>query len=123
MDDDRSTGNHSIDVRARVAVEVDRVADRLRGLSLVRLERGEPGGPTRAQAAREVAQLLADAAARLEAPPGEEPVLRRLPDLAVTAVADLVAVTGHDLVAVAGADAVEPLEGALDALVALRRRL
>lgn len=82
----------------RLADEVERLADRLRALSDVRLARPLPPHPSRADAARAVAQLLADRAAQLE---GRQPrELPRLPDLAV---GDQVAVTGTDLVLAAAA--------------------
>jgi hypothetical protein len=82
-------------------VAVDRLADRLRSLSAVRLSRPLPGRSSRADAARDVAQTLADLAAELEA--DDRPVYRPVPRLTDFAVGDQVAVTGHDLVAAARA--------------------
>jgi hypothetical protein len=104
---------------ARDAVE--RVADRLRSLSDVRLARPMPPAhvaspnvvppplvppavaqqPSRADAAHALAQLLADLAATAEAAgadAGAEPVFHPVPRLHDLAVGDQVAVTGHDLV-------------------------
>jgi len=80
----------------RLAREVERLADRLRTLSDVRLARPLPPYATRADAARAVVQLLADHAAGLEGRPSRE--VPRLTDLAV---GDQVAVTGTDLVVAA----------------------
>jgi hypothetical protein len=92
-----------------LAADVRRVADRLRTMSAARLagplappEDGlMPPYATRAQAARAVAQAMADAAAALEsAAAGGGWVDRRpLPELADFAVGEQVAVTGHDLLA------------------------
>jgi hypothetical protein len=81
-----------------LADEVGRVADHLRRLPESRLRRRHEqlGGRSGADAARAVAQWMADADARLE-PPDERPA--RLPRLSDLAVGDMVAVTGHDLVA------------------------
>ena len=92
-----------------LAADVRRVSDRLRTLSAARLagppappEDGMPPYRSRAQAARAVAQTMADAAAALEcAAAGVGGFDRRpqLPELADFAVGDQVAVTGHDLLA------------------------
>lgn len=82
-----------------LVVEVDRVADRLRGLSVRRLEAPLPPHPSRAAAARHVAQVLADAAATIEERTSPSPARRPVPSLSVFAAGDQVAVTGHDLVA------------------------
>ena len=83
---------------AELAQEVERLADRLRTLSDVRLAKPLPPYASRADAARAVVQRLADAAAVLEGRPVRE--VPRLPDLAV---GDQVAVTGADLVVAARA--------------------
>jgi hypothetical protein len=94
-------------LRSELAADVRRVADRLRSMSQARLA-GLPAPPedrmppygSRAQAARAVAQVMADAAAALEsAGPGVVRSLgwQPLPELADLAVGDQVAVTGHDL--------------------------
>jgi hypothetical protein len=121
-----------------LARDVDRVADRLRGLSQARLSAATPPHGSRAEAARATAQLLADASAGFEASgdPGA-PAWRQLPALGDFAVGEQVAVTGHDLVAAAhraaAQDAVwaragrrtahEVLAAASDALAELRRAL
>ncbi len=83
-----------------LADHVDRLADRLRSLSDVRLARPLPPYASRAEAAHALAQRLADAAARLEGLP-----VRPVPRLHDLAVGDQVAVTGHDLVSAARAAA------------------
>jgi hypothetical protein len=130
---------------AALARDVDRVADRLRGLSQARLAAAAPPHASRAAAARTTAQTLADAAAGLEAR-GEpsSPPWRTVPELSEFAAGDQVAVTGHDLVSAAERAAPDDLvwardgrrtarDGrrtardvlgeAADALAALRRRL
>jgi hypothetical protein len=91
-----------------LAADVRRVADRLRTLSAARLagppappEDGMPPYRSRAQAARGVAQAMANAAAALEsaAASGGSSEWRALPELADFAAGDQVAVTGHDLLA------------------------
>ena len=91
-------------------------------MGLARLSAAFQPEPTRADAARAVAQLLADSAADLEGGPR-----RTLPRLADGAVGDQVAVCGHDLLA-AAADRAAPevddvLLAAADALLDLRRRV
>ena len=124
--------------RAALARDVDRVADRLRGLSQARLAAVAPPHASCAAAARATAQTFADASAGLEA--GHDPAAptwRALPELSDLAAGDQVAVTGHDLLAaaerVAPDDLVwardgrrtahEVLGEAADALAALRRLL
>ncbi len=80
--------------------DIERVADRLRGLSEARLAAAAPPHASRAAAARATAQVLADAAAGLEAG-GEPPLWRELPVLIDLSAGDQVAVTGHDLLAAA----------------------
>jgi hypothetical protein len=126
------------DVRQELAREVERVADRLRGLSQARLAAAAPPHASRAAAARATAQILADAAAGVEA--RQDPVAptrRALPEPGDFGVGDQVAVTGHDVVAaaerVAAQDAVwarggrrtagQVLGEAADALAVLRRVL
>lgn len=79
----------------QLQVEVARVADRLRSMSQERLQRGFPPYASRAAAALEVAQLLADTAAEVTGVPAER---RTVPDLGPLVVGDQVAVTGTDLV-------------------------
>lgn len=86
-----------------VADRLERLADRLRSLSDVRLARDLPPHGSRADAAHAFAQRLADAAARLQGEPAR--LVPRLHDLAV---ADQVAVTGHDFVA--AVQAVDPAQ-------------
>lgn len=85
------------DAVEQLAGEVERLVGRLRALSPSRL--GQPGDPrrehpTRADAGRCLAQVLADAALAVEGR-----AARPLPQIPDHAVADQVAVTGHDLVA------------------------
>jgi hypothetical protein len=90
--------------------DIERVADRLRGLSDARLAAAAPPHTSRAAAARATAQVLADAAAGLEAVTdapadleagGQQPVWRDLPELSDLSAGDQVAITGHDLLAAA----------------------
>jgi hypothetical protein len=118
--------------------DVERVSDRLRGLSEARLAAAAPPHSSRAEVARATAQTLADAAAGLEA--GGDPVAptwRTLPELIDLAAGDQLAVTGHDLLAAARRVAPDDhawtrhgrrtahlvLAEAADALAALRRLL
>lgn len=97
----------------RLALDVRRLADRLRSLPQSRIQvrldpqpalpAGLPApaeGPlTRAVFAHALAQLLADAALGVEAREGRQPPPRRpLPTLSVFTVGDQVGVTGTDLV-------------------------
>jgi hypothetical protein len=107
----------------RLEADLRRTVDRLRTLGLARLGASFAPEPTRADAARGVAQRLADAAADLEGGPR-----RTLPRVADPAVGDQVAVCGHDLRAavapglgVAGAEAV--VLAAAEDLLDLRRRI
>ena len=94
---------------AALAVDVDRVADRLRSLSEARLAAAVPGHASRAAAGWALAQALAEVAQGVEEGPGEVPPRwRSVPRLGDLAVGDQVAVTGHDAVAAlagAGPDA------------------
>jgi len=107
----------------RFTADLRRTVDRLRTLGLDRLRASFEPEPTRADAALDVAQHLADAAADLEGLPR-----RTLPRLSVGAVGDQVAVCGQDLLA-AAAGAPDPthadqlLTHAADALLDLRRRI
>jgi hypothetical protein len=124
--------------RSGLARDVDRLVDRLRGLSEARLSAPAPPHDSRAAAARAAAQVLADTAAGLEARADPDPpAWRDLPELNDFAAGDQVAVTGHDLVAAAHevgpADSAwsrhgrrtarELLDAAVDALADLRRLL
>jgi hypothetical protein len=97
------------DVREDLAVDVRRVADRVRGLSQAKL--AAPAGPfaSRADGAIEVAQALAEAGQGLaDRESADEPAWRRVPRLSDFAVGDQVAVVGHDLLA--ALDSVAPDE-------------
>ena len=107
----------------RLEADLRRTVDRLRTLGLARLGASFEPEPTRADAARDVAQRLADLAADLEGRPR-----RTVPRLADSAVGDQVAVCGHDLLA---AVAASPPSATIDAdvvtvadlLLDLRRRV
>ena len=87
---------------AELLDECDRLADRLRSLSDVRLARDLTPGVTAAAAGLVVAQRLADLGAGVELRGSAwPPPLRTVPQVADFAVGDVVAVTGHDLVAAA----------------------
>lgn len=86
--------------RERVEVELARVVDRLRSMSLARLAAPLPPYDSRADAAHALAQRLADAAAAVAGQPS-----RPLPRLGDPVVGDQVAVTGHDLLAATAAAA------------------
>jgi hypothetical protein len=105
---------------APLRVEVRRVADRLRSMSVERLTRPFPPHASRAAAALALAQQLADASADLEGHPR-----RRVPDLGPAVVGDQVAVTGEDLAAAAYGrqEPDESVTGCLEALSDLRRTL
>lgn len=82
--------------------DIDRMSDRLRGLSEARLAAAAPPHASRAAAARATAQTLADAAAGLEARADPmAPTWRTLPELGDLAAGDQLAVTGHDLLTAA----------------------
>jgi hypothetical protein len=116
--------------------DVERFADRLRGLSDARLAAAAPPHASRAAAARATAQVLADATAGFEAG-ADPPDWRDLPELTDLSAGDQVAVTGHDLLAAARSAAPDDhvwarhgrrtahdvLTEAADALAALRRLL
>ena len=121
-----------------LAREVERVADRLRSMSDVRLGQPFPPTGTRALAALDLAQHLADAAQGVEERAAAvAPGLRVVPDVGVFALGDQVAVTGTDLVVAAGglrpedvvwtaegrAPLSQVLEGATQAVRALRQAL
>lgn len=107
----------------RFSADLGRTVDRLRSMGLARLAASFEPESTRADAARGVAQRLADAAADLV---GE--VRRELPRLADGAVGDQLAVCGRDLLTVANARGHEPralaaLSRAADHVLELRRRI
>jgi hypothetical protein len=101
--------------RAVLERELGRVATRLRGLSLERLQRPDDQGVTAAgrthDCAQHLADLAADAAGRRRRP---------VPKLAAHAAADQLAVTAHDVLAEGNWAAVA---AAAAALTALRRAL
>ena len=107
----------------RFRADLGRTVDRLRSMGLARLAASFEPEPTRAYAARGVAQSLADAAAGLA---GE--VRRELPRLADGALGDQLAVCGHDLLDAASVLGDEPevlaaLARAADQVLDLRRRI
>lgn len=107
----------------RFRADLGRTVDRLRSMGLARLAASFEPEPTRADAARGVAQSLADAAADLA---GE--VRREVPRLADGAVGEQLAVCGRDLLEAATARRQEPealaaLAGAADLVLDLRRRI
>jgi len=106
-----------VDAVEQLRVEVGRVADRLRSMSQERLTRGFPPYASRAAAALELAQRLADAAADITEGPAER---RTVPDLGPLVVGDQVAVTGADLVEAASGLGHDPR---VDACVAALREL
>jgi hypothetical protein len=106
----------------RLLLEATRTCDRLRSLSLVRLAALLPDGRSRARAAFDLAQELADASFALAGGPG-----RTLPELADVAAGDVLAVCAQDLAeevaerrSAASGDA---CRRAVEGLVALRRAL
>jgi regulator of protease activity HflC (stomatin/prohibitin superfamily) len=107
----------------QVRVEAGRVVERLRTLSQARLLAPVAPYASRVEAARTLAQALAEAAATLEAP--AHAVRRKVPDVGPFAVGDQVAVTAHDLLlaAAGAAEAADVLDEALGRLRAVRRLL
>lgn len=90
------------EARAELAVEVTRLADRLRSLSEGRLARPLPSAGSRADAAHALAQALAVAAQGIEQhADASAPAWREVPRLDDFAVGDQIAVTGTDLVSAA----------------------
>jgi len=82
----------------QLGVELRRVVDRLRALSLDRLAQPAPPWPSRAAAARDAAQVLAATAQGVEErDAAHAPAYRVVPALGPHAAADQVAVTGADL--------------------------
>ena len=85
-----------------LAREVQRLADRLRTLSDVRLRQAWSSSQTRAAAVLEVAQALAEVSQGIEERSAvREPCWRVLPDIGVLALGDQVAVAGTDVVVAA----------------------
>jgi hypothetical protein len=106
----------------RLVLEASRTCDRLRSMSLVRLAAPLPDGRSRARAAFDLAQDLADASFVLAGRP-----VQGLPDLADPAAGDVLAVCAQDL-----AEQVADLPGeasaracrrAVEGLIALRQAL
>lgn len=115
---------------ARLRLELERCANRLRSMPLARLSAPGPAG-SRAFRAVRVAQRLVDLTTQLVGPPD-----RQLPQLPDHAAGDVLEVVGNDLLAAlaewpirAGAAQGDPAEeaeivaAAVEALVALRLRL
>ena len=102
------------DPAARLALERDRVVDRLRSLPESRLTRAGADGRSLVEAARAAALALADLAAEAEGRPHRE-----LPVLHPLATGDLVAVTATDLLTSGAAP--EVLARGADLLAELRR--
>jgi hypothetical protein len=101
------------------AADLERTVDRLRSLALTRLAAPFEPEPSRADAARDLVQRLADRAADLAGHPR-----RAVPRLADSAVGDQLAVVGHDLEAAAlDAGRRDDLAAAAEELLVLRRRL
>jgi hypothetical protein len=106
----------------RLVLESSRTCERLRSLSLVRLGAQLPDGRSRARAAFDLAQELADDAAALEGRPA-----RALPDLADPAAGDVLAVCAQDLAEVVAQsrndDSADACRRAVDRLISLRQAL
>jgi hypothetical protein len=113
--------------------EVRALVDRLRSMSTTklasRLVPGDRMSPSRAQAARELARRISEAAQALEA---VGPAWRELPELTDLAVGDQLAVAANDLHAALSRDAtsevatrqgVRPLTEVLDELLTEAREL
>lgn len=96
---------------AGLDAEVRRVARRLAGLGEPRLRRALPPYGTVADAGRRLAAALADGSMGVEDRASDAPpAWRAVPELAVTAVGDQLAVLGHDLlVALRAAGPSEPV--------------
>jgi hypothetical protein len=106
----------------RLAVEAGRTSDRLRSMSLTRLDAPLADGRSRAGAAFGLAQQLADWSAELSGRPS-----RSLPRLASAAAGDVLAVCAQDLVddlrQHPGGGAARRCREAVTALIDLRRQL
>ena len=106
-------------------MEAARTCDRLRSMSLVRLAAPLPDGRSRARAAFDLAQDLADRTASLAGRPAG-----RLPELADPAAGDVLAVCAQDLLEelvtltiAAPGRSEEECRRAVEALVTLRQSL
>ena len=113
------SGEGGTDVLRR---ELERVVDRVRHLSLARLAEPAPPWGSRADAARAVAQRLADLAQDLEEAGGGA-ARRAVPRLHDAAAGDQLAVTGHDLLLAAEDAPPSVVREAIDALVELRHAM
>ena len=106
----------------RLILEASRTCDRLRSLSLVRLAALLPDGRSRARAAFDLAQELADSSFALAGRPRQ-----RLPELGDPAAGDVLAVCAQDLaeeVAERRGDAsAEACRRGVEGLIALRQSL
>jgi hypothetical protein len=104
---------------AELGRELDRAIERLRTFGLARLRAPHCGGRrTVAESAHELAQLLADATARLEGRPEH-----LVPRLADHAAADQLAVLARDLVGAATRGAGELTSELRQAVIEFRRGL
>ncbi|GAB2703542.1 hypothetical protein [Kitasatospora kifunensis] len=95
---------------AEFVESVERLADRFRAMPQSRLLGPVPGHTSRAAAALELAQRLADWAQRVEE--GPQAPARAILDAGVFAVGDQLAVAGHDLVTALVTPS--PYQGGLD---------
>ena len=106
----------------RLILEASRTCDRLRSLSLVRLAASLPDGRSRARAAFDLAQDLADASFALAGRAGQA-----LPDLPDPAAGDVLAVCAQDLAEEVseqrGDASAEACRRAVEGLIALRQQL
>lgn len=87
------------EVRQEAADQLARLVDRLRQLTLTRLEAAYQPEPTRVVAARRLTQQVADLCAVLECPGA--PTWREVPEVGAGAAGDLLAVCANDLLAAA----------------------
>lgn len=92
------TSAPSGDLRERLVTEVTRVSDRLRSMSLSRLEAPLPPHTSRVAAAHSVARTLTLLAQGVEERERDYPSYRELPEADALTAADQLAVCGHDLV-------------------------
>ncbi len=111
-----------MDDPARLRLESGRTCDRLRSMSLTRLDASLADGRSRARAAHELAQELADASAQLSGRPA-----RTLPDLASPAAGDVLAVCAQDLAeeldSSPGESAAATCRAAVQDMISLRQQL
>ena len=111
-----------LDDPARLRLESGRTCDRLRSMSLTRLDAPLADGRSRSRAALDLAQQFADAAALLAGRP-----VRALPELGSPAAGDVLAVCALDLAEEldrgTGDDSTGVCRGAVQDLVSLRQQL